>query len=442
MLRFSSFLVLTLILVHGLPLHAKEIYVNNMTGHDRNLGQSPDTIDVLAGPVRTIARAIALSGPGDKIIIAPTEFPYRETLCLFGKNQSGDDFNAFTIEGNGAVLDGSEALPIEVWSHAFGNTFRFKPTKFTYFQLFESGRPLKRIAVEPGAKQPPHLNPMEWCICNGFVYISLDNFKRPDDRDYNFSYSKLTTGITIMQTNDVRINDLIVQGFQVDGISVVNNTKNVVLDNIIVRGNGRNGLTVGAASTVSVGYSLLGDNRIAQIEMGERSELLVFLSELNGTDETDIPPMATRLAQSTAINNNGRGTLRRVGPEGVTSLEAAGKPDIANLWRNLLVASSANQSASEPPSTLTSIVTVKETAQDSDEKPAETNSQDVAPVVETSPLTEIVTDTEEEPLLFGGDVKPSGTDDIEETPSEGADDKDTWQWGDDFDLSDSPFGGS
>jgi len=353
MARFyiPAFLVLAFIAGIGQYACAKEIYVNNTTGHDRNLGQSGDTADGLAGPVRTIQRAIKLSGQGDTIILAPTATPYRETICLFGGRQSGDSFNAFTIEGSGAILDGSELLPIEVWRYAFGNTFRFKPSRFTHFQLFESGQPLKRVVSEPGTKTPPPLGEMEWCICDGFLYVCLENFKRP--QDYRFTYSEKMTGITIMQTNNVRINDLIVQGYQVDGISVVNNTKNVVFDNVIVRGNGRNGLTIGASSTVSVGYSLFGDNNAAQIDMAERSELLLYLSELKSEENSENPPKSSQLAQWARIINNG-GTLREIGPGGVQASEATQKPDIANLWGKLITASIQNPSTATQPSTLTS----------------------------------------------------------------------------------------
>ncbi|MCL2622755.1 MAG: hypothetical protein FWD31_03720 [Planctomycetaceae bacterium] len=351
MLRFLTFLALAFTITNGLSLPAKDIYVNNATGHDRNLGQSGATADGLAGPVRTIARAVDLSRSGDCIILAPTEIPYRESLCLFGKNQSGDDFSAFVIEGNGAILDGSEFLPIEAWSHAFENTFRFRPTRFTHFQLFESGYPMKRVAVEPGAKTVPPLNEMEWCICNGFLYVCLENFKRP--QDYHFTYSEKMTGITIMQTNNIRINDLVVQGFQIDGISVVNNTKNVILDNVVVRGNGRNGLTIGAASSVSAGYSLFGDNNAAQIDMAGRSELLLFLCEMKTTDYSANTTKPSQAAGSSTITNNG-GTFRQIGPDGVTALEASEKPDIANLWKKLVPASMANQPTAVTPSTLTS----------------------------------------------------------------------------------------
>ena len=388
MIRLSTSLALVFFVLNGLSLHAKDIYVNNATGRDRNLGHSGDTSDGLAGPVRTINRAIELSKSGDRIILAPTEVPYRETVCLFGRNQSGDSFNAFTIEGNGAILDGSEMLPLEVWSHAFGNTFRFRPTRFTHFQLFEKGTPLKRVAVAPGSKTPPPLNEMEWCICNGFLYVCLENFKRP--QDYRFTYSEKMTGLTIMQTDHVRINDLVVQGYQVDGISIVNNTKNVILDNVIVRGNGRNGLTVGASSTVSVGYSLFGDNNAAQIDMADRSELLLFLCELKGINPPENASGAVPVTDSSKISNT-NGTLRRIDPDGVSASEAAQKPDIANLWGQLVPVSLANQSTTSPPSTLA----------------PSTLTSATRTVRNESPLREVIP---EEPVLPAvNEQRPSGT---------------------------------
>jgi len=408
MLRFiiTAFLTLAFIATNSLSVCAKDYYVNNATGHDRNLGQSNDTADGLAGPVRTIKRAIELSGQGDRIILAPTDTPYRETICLFGSRQSGDSFNAFTIEGNGAILDGSELLPIEVWRHAFGNTFRFRPSRFTHFQLFESGQPLKRVVADPGSKTPPLLNEMEWCICDGFLYVCLENFRRP--QDYHFTYSEKMTGITVMQTNNVRINDLVVQGYQIDGISVVNNTKNVIFDNVIVRGNGRNGLTIGASSTVSVGYSLFGDNNAAQIDMANRSELLLFLSELKSTDISVIAQNPSQLSPLARLINNG-GTLREIGPDGVQASEASQKPDIANLWGKLVPASVQNQPTASPPSTLTS------TAQNAG---AESHSQALHPTTSDTPVVPGQTTFQPENSLLGNDDKDAElppTNDADET---------------------------
>ena len=426
MTRFftPAILAVAFIATHFLTAFAKDIYVNNATGHDRNLGQTGNTADGLAGPVRTIMRAIELSSQGDCIILAATATPYRETICLFGGRQSGNSFNAFTIEGNGAILDGSELLPIEAWRHAFGNTFRFRPSRFTHFQLFESGLPLKRIAVEPGTKMPP-LNEMEWCICDGFLYICLENFKRP--QDYHFTYSEKMTGITIMQTNNVRINDLVVQGYQVDGISVVNNTKNVTFDNVIVRGNGRNGLTIGAFSTVSAGYSLFGDNNAAQIDMANRSELLLFLCEMKGKDISENLLKSSQFAQWARIVNNG-GTLREIGPDGVQASEASQKPDIANLWGNLVPVSIQNQPIATQPSTLTS------TARNTNDKLL---SQDLPQT--TSNNTTTGSEQTVEQTTLDPDALPfqssNGNKETEASPFGGTDEPSPF----DFDTEDTPF---
>ncbi|MDR1382888.1 MAG: right-handed parallel beta-helix repeat-containing protein [Planctomycetaceae bacterium] len=333
MLRSSFYFVMISVLLNGYSLSAKDVYVNNLIGNDNNLGQLADLTNGTAGPLKTIGRAIALSDQGDRIILASTPIPYKETICLFGKKQSGDEFTPFFIEGNGAILDGSDSLPIESWRYFGGNIFRFQPSNLTHFQLFEDGLPLKRVEAQPNAKTPPFLRQMEWCICSGFVYLCLENFKRP--QDYRFSYSERTTGITVMQANNVRINNLVVQGFQIDGIAVVNNTKNVVFDNVIVRGNGRNGLTIGASSSVAVNYSLLGDNNTAQIDVAKDSLLLLFLSEIKGIDvsgdlNASTAAELTKFTQSAKIFNRG-GLIQQAGAEQATS-ESKHRPKIENLW--------------------------------------------------------------------------------------------------------------
>ncbi|MDR1491930.1 MAG: hypothetical protein LBT05_04320 [Planctomycetaceae bacterium] len=336
MSRSLFYLVIVSVLLNGFHLFAKDIYVNNLIGDDNNLGQLADLTGGIAGPLKTIGRAIALSGQGDRIILASTPIPYKETICLFGKKQSGDEFTPFVIEGNGAILDGGEVLPIESWSYSGNNVFRFQPSNLTHFQLFENGLPLKRIAISPESKTPPALQPMEWCVCNGFVYVCLENFKRP--QDYRFSYSERTTGITVMQANNVRVNDLIVQGFQVDGISIVNNTKNIALNNVIVRGNGRNGLTIGSSSSVVVSHALFGDNNAAQIDVAKDSLLLLFLSEIKGTEVSEhvgesMPTELTRLTRSAKILNRG-GLIQQAGAEQVAA-ESGRRPKIENLWEKL-----------------------------------------------------------------------------------------------------------
>ena len=71
--------------------------------------------------------------------------------------------------------------------------------------------------------------------------------------------------MTLFHVEKVRIVDLTVQGFQVDGISLSNSAREVLLSGVTCRGNGRSGLAVGGASSVTIRESLLGDNGQAQL---------------------------------------------------------------------------------------------------------------------------------------------------------------------------------
>ena len=83
--------------VLGLPwLHgatAETYHVDGAKGSDDN--------DGCAAPFRTIARAVKALDTGDRLVIARTEAPYRESLVL---NVGGTAQQPLVVEGSGAVL--------------------------------------------------------------------------------------------------------------------------------------------------------------------------------------------------------------------------------------------------------------------------------------------------------------------------------------------------
>src|SRR5262245_55566178 len=89
---------------------ARDIYVSNTAGDDRSRGYEPESLYAGGGPVRTIAKALRIASTGDRIVIANTDVPYHESLSLVGERHSGYPHEPFTIEGNGAVLDGSDRV--------------------------------------------------------------------------------------------------------------------------------------------------------------------------------------------------------------------------------------------------------------------------------------------------------------------------------------------
>ncbi|MCE9556521.1 MAG: DUF1565 domain-containing protein, partial [Planctomycetes bacterium] len=88
MMRFIvSLLLLALV---AAPAPAEDIFVNNLAGQDAADGRATAGSSQQSGPVRTIARALALAKAGDRIVLAKTEEPYREAVGLGGPRNSGD----------------------------------------------------------------------------------------------------------------------------------------------------------------------------------------------------------------------------------------------------------------------------------------------------------------------------------------------------------------
>jgi hypothetical protein len=272
-MRINKFSVLTLFfcLLFFLPLsYGRDIFVNSSIGDDKNSGLNEHDSGLQNGPVRTIKQGLKLVRSGDRLILDPTQ-PYKESITLSGKNVSGkNENNTFIIEGRGATLDGSKPIPFDLWQFYKDDIFRFQlmlpNVNVTYFHILKDGQLLKKIKVASSAIKLPELEAESWCIWRGYVYFKTDGKKSPMFADeYNLSYSDLKSGISIIQAANIKIHDLTIQGYQLDGIAAVNGALNIVLDNVTCRMNGRSGLTIGGASYVAAGYSNFTDNYTTQV---------------------------------------------------------------------------------------------------------------------------------------------------------------------------------
>jgi hypothetical protein len=251
-------------------IYGRDIFVNSSTGDDKNSGFNEHDSGLQNGPVRTIRQGLKLVRRGDRLILDPTE-PYKESITLSGKNVSGrNETDTFIIEGRGATLDGSEPIPIELWQFYKDNIFRFKLTltniNITYFHILKDGKPMKRIKVAADAVKLPELESESWCIFRGYVYFQTDGKKSPMFAgDYNLTYSERKSGVSIIQAANIKIHDLTIQGYQLDGISAINGATNIILDNVTCCMNGRSGLAIGGASSVAAGYSQFSGNCTTQV---------------------------------------------------------------------------------------------------------------------------------------------------------------------------------
>lgn len=256
---------------------AREVFVNNIAGDDRLDGLRETATDNVDGPVRSIGRALDLARSGDRIVVAPTGQPYRESITLFGDRHSGGFSRPFILDGNGAILDGSVPIPDDAWETVSADTFRYRPQWMAFQQLFSEGKPVVRQrATEQGVV--PRLAPRTWCLASGWIYFRGDPGTIP--QQYALSCAGLKTGITIYKTHGVVVRNLLVQGYQIDGIQAADGVRDGHLVNVTARGNGRAGVGVAGGSRLELRGCSLGDNGEAQLWLDHYSATRVFDSLL------------------------------------------------------------------------------------------------------------------------------------------------------------------
>ena len=232
-----------------------DIFVNNRIGDDRRPGTSAEE------PCQSIRRGLELANSGDRVIIAETGEPYRESLTLQAGKHSGISGRPFQIVGGGAILEGTAPVPEDSWEHASGDVYRYRPGKLSHQILYLNGKPANR-KIATGSELPA-LSPLEWSLHQGHIYFRAEANRLP--RQYALTHTRLPVGITIYEARHVVIQDLIVQGFQLDGINAHDSAMDTKLLGLVCRGNGRSGISVGGASRVTMIDCLVGDNGTAQV---------------------------------------------------------------------------------------------------------------------------------------------------------------------------------
>ncbi len=248
-----------------LPLSslARDVFVDSRSGNDRAKGIEPQGDETMAGPVRTISKALRLASIGDRIVLAEGSGPYYETLSLSGEHLSGITNFPLIIEGSGCILEGAAPVPQDAWERIGTDLFAFQPARLGHAQLFIAGRPAVRRPATSLDFTLPELNDNEWCFAGGRINMRVEPDKIP--QNYDLTYSFLPVGITLYQVHDVQIRNLTIQGFQLDGVNAHDTAREVVLRGLTCRGNGRSGISVGGASRVGIDSCLVGDNGEAQL---------------------------------------------------------------------------------------------------------------------------------------------------------------------------------
>jgi len=259
--------VLTLLSVQGMPCAADILYVNNLKGSDAFDGRSPNPSSNTTGPTKTISRALHLAHKGDTIVVSNTGRAYYESITLNGSRHGGVEGQPLTIVGNGAVVDGSRAVPPQAWRRVGKRLWKFTPWRKGYFQLILNGKPVPEFRPDPVPKKLPQIPEGQWLAWRGAIYYSEAERENPAERP--FRYAARSVGITLYDVESVQILDLTLRYFRLDGLNAHDRCRFTTVENVQTLDNGRSGMAVGGSSAVIIRNCDLTGNRVHSLLLFE-----------------------------------------------------------------------------------------------------------------------------------------------------------------------------
>ena len=277
---------------------SRDLYVNNVIGNDRLSGMR-ELSNERQGPVRSIQRALRLTQPGDHVHIARTDAPYREQISISGPCLRGRADRPFIISGNGAVLDGTVVAEQGAWQHEAGDVFALRPRRLAYQQLYRGTAPAKRVRLVDFTAVDERLQPLEWALASDRILFRVERGQLP--AAYELRHAGLQTGITLYNTEHVRIENLVIQGFQQDGINAHDLARDCVIAGVECRANGRSGISVGGLSRITISGSNLYDNGVAQLRVEDQARVA-----LDGCDVAESPEALAYDVQGGELTINGK----------------------------------------------------------------------------------------------------------------------------------------
>lgn len=233
------------------PSPGRHYYVNPDTGDDAATGLSPVRSGT-DGPLRSIAKAIALAKAGDAVDLAPREKPYRESAVFH--NRSGEPGRPITLDGHGATLSGCEPIVPAQWEMTAPGLYRNARLLRTnpaiigrYFfrfdgQMSHMGRSSKGRHLP--LKKPQELQPGEWTFQDSdqAFYLKIDPARRL--ADYRIEAPLRSNGVGIsgrcehLLIRNVNATHVWNDGYNIHGVS-----RDILFENITAVECGDDGLS-------------------------------------------------------------------------------------------------------------------------------------------------------------------------------------------------------
>lgn len=262
---------------------AGTLFVDNLSGDDSFDGSAPIAQGIRIGPVRTIRRAMQRARKGDEINIVNNGTPYYESFSLVGGRHSGYPGAPFVIEGNGCIISGARAVPAAAWQPLPGFIWKLSLWKKSHAQLLLGQTVVPELPLPRKARWLPEIPQGKWCLWKGAIYYQAQRKEDPREKPFAFAYDAV--GITLYRVRHVRIRNLTLRHFRLDGVNGPDFNRDVTLESVTTVANGRSGLIIGGTSEVLLRDCDVSDNRKHQVLIRGLSILRTEESRLSAPPE-------------------------------------------------------------------------------------------------------------------------------------------------------------
>lgn len=249
---------------------ARDLYVNPLTGDERNNGLAAMPGATGVGPVKTIHRAVRNAQPGDTVHLAPLDEPYHESPVFHDRICPADQ--SITLDGHGATISGAERMDVAAWEQVAPGRFRKVGLMRMdsavlgrwFFRIDGRMQHMGRTSKGPSAKLklPTELQPGEWTFVEAedAFYLQLDPAKKP--ADYVVEAPVRSAGVQISGRNEnIVIRNLNTQHVYNDGFNIHGYCRGVVFENVAAVECGDDGISAHDDCRIKVdGFTSIGNS--------------------------------------------------------------------------------------------------------------------------------------------------------------------------------------
>lgn len=225
---------------------AAVIHVDEHSGDDANNGSAD-------APLKSVRRAVDLAKPGDTIFFLSG--PIHQGVNI--KDKSGEPEHPIIIDGNNQTLVGSRVIEPSEWVKVGEGVYQLKnllnvgkgkqaDSTLGRFFFVVDGRQNRMNRSSKGARSPlpevSALKPGEWTHADGAFYMAFEPGKTP--ADHVIEAPVLQNGVAFSgNCSHWVVRNLKIMRFINDGINLHGETRDVLVENILVEECGDDGMS-------------------------------------------------------------------------------------------------------------------------------------------------------------------------------------------------------